>query len=183
VSKKDNLNNKTEEVEDVEEELQDVEEIEDKTNAESASEDFQGESDDELNLMKDKFIRLQADFSNYKRRTENEKKDYIDLGVEKVVLGLLPIIDNFERALSMSDEKNSFTEGIDMIYGQLIELLEKNDVKEIEALDSKFDPNTHHAVLVEPKEGTKEGIVIEVLQKGYKLGEKVLRPAMVKVSQ
>lgn len=137
----------------------------------------------EADVMRDKFIRLQADFTNYKRRTEQEKKDYVDLGVEKVMNGLLPIIDNFERALSMNTDGNKFSEGIDMIYKQLIELLDKNGVKEMDALNASFDPNAHHAVMSEAREGIEEGIVIEVLQKGYMLGEKVLRPAMVKISQ
>ncbi|RVU55338.1 nucleotide exchange factor GrpE [Anaerosphaera multitolerans] len=176
---RDLIEEKTEEV--IEEKT--VEEKESLSQEAEAKEAENNEKDSELDLIKDKFVRLQADFINFKRRTESEKKDYVELGIEKIILGLLPIIDNFERALDANTEKNSFSEGVEMIYVQLLELLEKNDVEEIEALNAEFNPNIHHAVLVEPKEGVKEGMVIEVLQKGYKLGERVLRPSMVKVSQ
>lgn len=139
--------------------------------------------DNELDMIKDQFLRLQADFANYKRRTETEKKDYMELGIKKVMLDLLQITDNFERAIKLKDEQSKFSEGIEMIYKQLMSLLERNDVKEIEAMNAEFNPILHHAVLVEIKDGVPAGIVIDVLQKGYMIGEKVLRPSMVKVSE
>lgn len=132
---------------------------------------------------KDQLIRLTADFTNYKRRVEKEKKDFLALGVKKVALDLLGVIDNFERALNHSDEDSSFKEGVEMIYQQLLDLLKKNNICPMEALNEKFDPNRHHAVLVEEKEGVEEGVVIDVVQKGYMINDEVLRPAMVKVSQ
>lgn len=132
---------------------------------------------------KDQLIRLTADFTNYKRRVEKEKKDFLALGVKKVALDLLGVIDNFERALDHSDEESSFKEGVEMIYQQLLDLLKKNNICPMEALNEKFDPNRHHAVLVEEKEGVEEGVVIDVVQKGYMINDEVLRPAMVKVSQ
>ncbi len=93
------------------------------------------------------------------------------------------VIDNFERALDHSDEESSFKEGVEMIYQQLLDLLKKNNICPMEALNEKFDPNRHHAVLVEEKEGVEEGVVIDVVQKGYMINDEVLRPAMVKVSQ
>lgn len=132
---------------------------------------------------KDQLIRLTADFTNYKRRVGKEKKDFLALGVKKVALDLLGVIDNFERALDHSDEDSSFKEGVEMIYQQLLDLLKKNNICPMEALDEKFDPNRHHAVLVEEKEGVEEGVVIDVVQKGYMINDEVLRPAMVKVSQ
>ncbi|MBS4871800.1 MAG: nucleotide exchange factor GrpE [Peptoniphilus sp. oral taxon 375] len=132
---------------------------------------------------KDQLIRLTADFTNYKRRVEKEKKDFLALGVKKVALDLLGVIDNFERALDHSDEDSSFKEGVEMIYQQLLDLLKKNNICPMEALNEKFDPNRHHAVLVEEKEGVEEGVVIDVVQKGYMINDEVLRPAMVKVSQ
>lgn len=132
---------------------------------------------------KDQLIRLTADFTNYKRRVEKEKKDFLALGVKKVALDLLGVIDNFERALDHSDEDSSFKEGVEMIYQQLLDLLKKNNIYPMEALNEKFDPNRHHAVLVEEKEGVEEGVVIDVVQKGYMINDEVLRPAMVKVSQ
>lgn len=132
---------------------------------------------------KDQLIRLTADFTNYKRRVEKEKKDFLALGVKKVALDLLGVIDNFERALDHSDEDSSFKEGVEMIYQQLLDLLKKNNICPMEALNEKFDPNRHHAVLVEEKKGVEEGVVIDVVQKGYMINDEVLRPAMVKVSQ
>lgn len=148
---------------------------------ETVEEEIQ-EADNKFTELQESFVRLQADFTNYKRRTEQEKNDYLDLGVSKVINDLLPIIDNFERALEVSDG-SKFSEGVEMIYTQLKDLLERNGVKEIEALNEKFDPNFHHAVFAEEVDGVEADIVTEVLQKGYALGEKVLRPAMVKVSQ
>ncbi|WP_036728549.1 nucleotide exchange factor GrpE [Peptoniphilus mikwangii] len=141
------------------------------------------EIDSEVNLIKDQFLRLQADFANYKRRTEVERKEYIELGTKKVMLELIQIVDNFERAIESKGEKDTFFDGVELIYKQLMELLEKNGVTEMNSLNEKFDPNLHHAVLIEQKDGIEEGIVIEVLQKGYMIGEKVLRSAMVKVSK
>ncbi|MBP2024781.1 nucleotide exchange factor GrpE [Peptoniphilus stercorisuis] len=140
------------------------------------------EENEKYELLQESFLRLQADFTNYKRRTEQEKQDYLNLGATKIINDLLPIVDNFERALE-NKEEGKFYEGVEMIYAQIEGLLERNGVEEIKALNEKFDPNFHHAVLVEEAKDVESDTVIDVLQKGYKLGEKVLRPAMVKVSQ
>lgn len=141
-------------------------------------------SDDEKyqDLM-DKFMRLQADFSNYKRRTETQKTEYVELGVKKVANDLLPVIDNFERALDSIENKDSTYDGILMIKNQLAGVLEKEGIVEMKALGEEFDPMYHHAVLTEDSDEYDSGYVIEVLQKGYLINEKTLRPAMVKVSQ
>lgn len=141
-------------------------------------------SDDEKyqDLM-DKFMRLQADFSNYKRRTETQKTEYVELGVKKVANDLLPVIDNFERALDSIENKDSTYDGILMIKNQLAGVLEKEGIVEMKALGEEFDPMYHHAVLTEDSDEYDTGYVIEVLQKGYLINEKTLRPAMVKVSQ
>ena len=141
-------------------------------------------SDDEKyqDLM-DKFMRLQADFSNYKRRTETQKTEYVELGVKKVANDLLPVIDNFERALDSIEDKDSTYDGILMIKNQLAGVLEKEGIVEMKALGEEFDPTYHHAVLTEDSDEYDSGYVIEVLQKGYLINEKTLRPAMVKVSQ
>ena len=141
-------------------------------------------SDDEKyqDLM-DKFMRLQADFSNYKRRTEAQKTEYVELGVKKVANDLLPVIDNFERALDSIENKDSTYDGILMIKNQLAGVLEKEGIVEMKALGEEFDPTYHHAVLTEDSDEYDSGYVIEVLQKGYLINEKTLRPAMVKVSQ
>ena len=107
---------------------------------------------------------------------------------EDLVSELLPVIDNFERAIKMdnddlSDEVSKFLEGFKMIYGNLINILNKLDVKEIEASGIEFDPNYHQAVLTEKDESKPSGVVLEVLQKGYMYKDKVIRPAMVKVNE
>lgn len=163
--------------EDLEKDFSDeeVEIEEDKQNSDEENEKYAA--------LEDNFVRLQADFVNYKRRTEQERKDYIELGSKKVLNELLTVIDNFERAIEAHTNEESFKEGVELIYKQLLELLSKNNVTEMKCLNEKFDPEFHHAVLVEEKQGVEEGIIIDVLQKGYLIGEKVLRPAMVKVSQ
>lgn len=159
---------------DVVDDLEETEKLEDSDNQDNK---------EEIDDIKDKFIRLQADFANYKRRTELEKSNYISLGTEKVFKDLINVLDNFERALDTKSEHDKFSEGIELIYNQLLEVFAKNNVVEIKALEETFDPNLHYAVFAEEKEGVDEGIVIEVLQKGYKINDKVLRPAMVKVSK
>ncbi len=168
--------------ENLEEEIENQEVEENLDGAEEIIEENLKEETDENDLLKESFARLQADFVNYKRRTEQEKSDYLDLGVSKVIIDILPIVDNFERALEVKED-SKFYEGVEMIYTQIKGLLDKNGVEEIESLNEKFDPNIHHAVFVEEVDGLDSDIVTEVLQKGYRLGEKVLRPAMVKVSQ
>lgn len=141
-------------------------------------------SDDEkYEALMDKFMRLQADFANYKRRTETQKTEFVELGVKKVVNDLLPVIDNFERALDSIVDKDSTYDGIIMIKDQLTDVLKKEGIVEMKALGEEFDPTYHHAVLTEDSDEYDSGYVIEVLQKGYLINEKTLRPAMVKVSQ
>ena len=177
--KKDNLDEnkelENENIEDVvkEDEVQD--ESQEVTNDSSDDEKYQ-------DLM-DKFMRLQADFANYKRRTEAQKTEYVELGVKKVVNDLLPVLDNFERALDSIEEKDSTYDGILMIKNQLTDVLKKEGIVEMKALGEEFDPTYHHAVLTEDSDEYDSGYVIEVLQKGYLINDKTLRPAMVKVSQ
>ena len=177
--KKDNLDEnkelENENIEDVvkEDEVQD--ESQEVTNDSSDDEKYQ-------DLM-DKFMRLQADFANYKRRTEAQKTEYVELGVKKIVNDLLPVLDNFERALDSIEEKDSTYDGILMIKNQLTDVLKKEGIVEMKALGEEFDPTYHHAVLTEDSDEYDSGYVIEVLQKGYLINDKTLRPAMVKVSQ
>lgn len=130
----------------------------------------------------DKYIRLMADFQNFKRRTEKEKSDIYAYANEQLLTALLPVMDNFERALEHGDKEDKYAQGIEMIFNQMKEALEKSGLKEIEALEKPFDPNFHNAVLTEDKEGVESGHVTEVLQKGYTLNGKVIRPSMVKVN-
>ncbi|MDF2839260.1 MAG: grpE [Clostridia bacterium] len=131
-----------------------------------------------------RLLRMQAEFDNFRKRTIKEKEELYVLSLEKVVTELLPIVDNMERAIAAFKKnglENSYVDGVDMIQKQLFAVLEKNGLKEIEALGMEFDPNLHHAVM--QVEGSCEEVnkVKEVLQKGYFLGSKVIRPAMVQV--
>ena len=124
----------------------------------------------------------------YIKRKEEETSNLLKYANEDLVSELLPVIDNFERAIKMdnddlSDEVSKFLEGFKMIYGNLINILNKLDVKEIEASGIEFDPNYHQAVLTEKDESKPSGVVLEVLQKGYMYKDKVIRPAMVKVNE
>ncbi len=137
----------------------------------------------ELDSLKDANLRLNAEFQNFRRRVEKEKADIYKFANEKLMLDLLPVVDNFERALStMSCEGSTIVDGIDLIKKNLLDFLEKNNVKAIEALNEPFDHDLHHAVMTEEREGVEANIVIEEFQKGYMLGEKVIRHSMVKVS-
>ncbi len=141
------------------------------------------DQDDELEKMKDQFIRLQADFQNYKRRAEKDRINYMNMGLEKLAQDILPVVDNFERAIDSAESHDSFYDGIVLIERSLVEVLNKFEIKEIDCLNKPFDPNFEHAVLLSEEEGVESGLVTEVLQKGYTIDGKVLRPAMVKVSK
>ena len=132
----------------------------------------------------DKYQRTIAEFDNFRKRTLKEKTAMYENGSREVVDKLLPIIDNFERAMqSMSEEdkKSGLGQGIDMIYKQFINVLSDIGVEEIDAKGNPFDPNLHHAVLHEENPELGENSVAEVFQKGYVYKERVLRHAMVKV--
>lgn len=130
-------------------------------------------------------LRTQADFDNFRKRTQKEKEELASYASMKLVEQLLPVIDNFERAISASKESGdfeSFSKGVDMIFRQFGQLLEQEGVKPIEAVGQPFNPEVHQAVMQVESDEHEEGIVVEELQKGYVMKEKVLRPAMVKVS-
>lgn len=141
-------------------------------------------SEEELNSVKSQLMRLQADFVNFRKRAEKEKQDTISYALEGFICSILPILDNFK--IAMNSEENSedaFYKGIQLIYKQLQETLDSNGVKSIESLGEEFNPNIHHAVFMEESDEYESGKVTEVLQTGYMLKEKVIRPAMVKVAK
>lgn len=138
------------------------------------------EEDEDLNT---RYMRLMADFQNFRRRTDKEKSDIYAYGNEKLVLELLPVLDNFERALAAAEEGDKFAEGMQLIYKQMVDALTKNKVEEIEAEGKPFDHNLHNAVMRQPQEGAESDTIINVLQKGYKLNGKVVRPSMVIVAE
>lgn len=150
---------------------------------------------EENKILKDTIKRLEqdvlvakADLINYRKRKDEEISRMLKFCNEDLVKALLPTIDNFERAIKMDDdnledEVSKFLEGFKMVYCGFNEVLKNHDVKPIDQNNVEFDPNYHNAIMVEPREGVKPGVVIEVLQKGYILKDKVIRPAMVKVSE
>lgn len=142
------------------------------------------EIDEEKNSINNKLLRLQADFLNYKNRVQKERASSYSSAVCDTIEGLLPVIDNFERAIDIeqTSDKNLY-EGVKMIYNQLMEILKNRGLKEIEAKNKKFDPNLHYGVAFEHIDDVEEDTVIEVIQKGYIVNDKVIRPSMVKISK
>ena len=141
-----------------------------------------------LKEAEEKAMREKAEAINYRKRKDDEVARMMKYASEDMIKEFLPIVDSFERAIDMDDdnledEVSKFLAGFKMIYCNLVNVLEKYEVKEIEAMGKEFDANFHQAVLTEPREGVESGIVIEVLQKGYMYKDKVLRPSMVKVSE
>ncbi|GAU77460.1 nucleotide exchange factor GrpE [Fusibacter sp. 3D3] len=139
----------------------------------------------EIQNLNDRYLRLNAEFQNYRKRVEKEKTDIFKYGNEKLIIEMLPIMDNFERALSSFEEdhaEDKVLSGVKMIKKSLDDFFEKNGVKKIEAVNTPFDPDKHHAVMTEEVEGVAGETVVSVFQEGYVLGDKVIRPSMVKVS-
>lgn len=142
--------------------------------------------DREIEELNSRLLRLQADFVNFRKRVEKEKESTITYALECIITDILPIIDNFQRAIESEKsraEEDSFYLGIEMIYQQLLKLLKDNGVDEIKSLNEDFDPNFHHAVFMEESKEYDSGKITEVLQKGYILKDKVIRPTMVKVAK
>ena len=134
--------------------------------------------------LMDRILRLQADFDNFRRRTRQERDELSAMVSQGFIRELLPVIDNFERALASrpAEDATGFAVGVDMIFRQFSAMLDKHGVKAIETVGQVFDPSKHEAVLRVEDPNQPEGTIVEELQKGYQVGGKVLRPAMVKVS-
>ena len=133
-----------------------------------------------------KFVRLQAEYDNFRKRTQREKAADLKYKSQALVTNLLPVLDDFERALTTASDNESiasFVDGIKIIYRQLNTVIETEGVEVIEAVGEVFDPNLHQAVVTVNDDQYEENVVVEVLQKGYQLKDRVLRPAMVKVNQ
>ena len=135
-----------------------------------------------------KVLYSQAEFANYKKRRELETSNMLKYSNQEIVSELLPIVDNFERAIklddtNLTDELSKFLEGFKLIYSHLVELLKKFEVCEIDCLNKEFDANFMQALMTAHVEGVDAGVVVEVLQKGYMLKDKMIRPALVKVSE
>lgn len=166
------------------------------TEAEGIGEEYaapEGEAAAELDALRrqaeeaqERYLRTQADFDNFRRRSRVEKEDFAKYASSKLVEQLLPVLDNFERAVAASKDSkdlDSLLKGIDMIQRQLGQTLEQEGLKAMEAVGEAFNPEFHQAVMQVESDEHEEGIVVEELQKGYVFKDKVLRPAMVKVSK
>lgn len=141
-----------------------------------------------IKVLEDSLLRTQAELLNYRKRKDEETARIIKYAEEDILKGFLPILDNFERAISMDDnnfgdETSKFLEGFRLVYNQTKELLNKFEVKEIACLGNEFDPSTSQAIATEKDETKPSGIVLKVYQKGYMYKDKVLRLAMVIVNE
>jgi molecular chaperone GrpE len=133
----------------------------------------------------ERYMRVQADYDNFRRRSRLEKEDFAKYASMKLIEQLLPIVDNFERALTASTQVKDFDvliKGIEMTAKQLDQVLESEGLKSIESVNQPFNPEFHQAIMQVESAEHEEGIIVEEVQKGYMLKEKVIRPAMVKVS-
>ena len=139
-----------------------------------------------LEEEENKRLRLLADYENFKRRASLDKEALQKYRAQNVLTNLIPVLDNFARALTVeakTEEAQSMMTGMEMIYRNLVEALETEGLVEIKALDQEFDPNFHQAIMTGTDEEKSSGIVLEELQKGYMLKDRVLRPTMVKVNE
>jgi molecular chaperone GrpE len=142
---------------------------------------LQKERDD----LYDRLLRKSAEFDNFRKRVDRDRKEMIDWAAVDVLTDVLAIADDFDRALAAPapPEANAYKAGLELIRHQLGELLKKRGVTTVDALGADFDPHLHQAVAYEEVPGAREGEVVDVMGKGYKLGDRLLRPAMVKVAK
>ncbi|WP_416144512.1 nucleotide exchange factor GrpE [Planococcus koreensis] len=141
---------------------------------------------EELEAERNKYLRLMADFDNYKRRAVKDRQEAEKFRAQSVLVDLLPVLDNFERALAMgtgSEESSSLLKGVEMVQKSLLEAVKREGLEEIKSVGEAFDPNVHQAVMQEKDDSAEAGSVLMELQKGYTLKGRVLRPAMVKVNE
>jgi molecular chaperone GrpE len=139
----------------------------------------------EKDALQDRLLRTAAEFDNYRKRMERDRRDLSDYVAAEVLKDILPILDNFERALQApaTPETDAFRKGIELIHKQMLDLLKKRGVTPIEAQGADFDPNFHQAVIHEASSDHRDGEVMQELQRGYLVGDRLLRPAMVKVAK
>lgn len=149
----------------------------------SEAEKGEGGVGSELQEANEKYMRLAAEYQNFRRRTETEKQNIASYANERIAKELLDVVDNFERALaSAKAEESGLKNGVDLIYKQLLTVLKNFGVEPIDTKNKEFDPNFHNAVMSEAVDGTEAGMILAEMQKGYMLRDRVLRPSMVKVS-
>jgi molecular chaperone GrpE len=137
---------------------------------------------EENQQLRDRYVRTLADFDNLRKRTEREKADFFRYAVSAVMKDILPVIDNFDRALEHAEEGDEFHKGVLLIYKQMYETLQKHGLRPIADANVPFDPNIHEAVVREEDPSVPSHTVVAILQKGYFLHDRLLRPALVKVA-
>jgi molecular chaperone GrpE len=138
--------------------------------------------DREMRDVRDRYLRTLADFENYRKRADREKSDFFKYALAGLIKDLLPVIDNFDRALDHAEEGDDFHKGVLLIYKQLFDVLQRHGLKPIDQAGVHFDPNIHEAVVTEENPSVPSHTVIAILQKGYFLHDRLLRPALVKVA-
>jgi molecular chaperone GrpE len=150
----------------------------------------QGESlnalQEELARCQDRLLRTTAEFDNYRKRTERERREVTDRAVEALLLDLVSIVDDFERAIGAEaggGSVDAYRQGVDLIHRRVLGVLGRRGVVPIDAVGADFDPNVHQAVTTEPAADRRDGEVIEQFRRGYMIGDRLLRPAMVKVAR
>ncbi|MCD8188080.1 MAG: nucleotide exchange factor GrpE [Ruminococcus sp.] len=140
------------------------------------------EIENALQEANDKYLRLFAEYDNYRKRTFKEKTETYNNAVSRTVESLLPVVDSFERSLETDCSDENFKNGMNMIFTQLMGIMEKLGVTEVSGVGAEFDPNVHNAISQQDETDYASGYVCMVYQKGYKLGDKLIRPAMVAVA-
>jgi molecular chaperone GrpE len=133
----------------------------------------------------DRLLRMTAEFDNYRKRTDRERRGQVDQAIGDMLLELLTVVDDFDRAMAVAETQPSpaYRKGIELIHAKLHDMLRRLGLKPVDALGTLFDPNMHQAVSHEASPGHREGEVIGELQRGYTMGDRLLRPAMVKVAK
>lgn len=137
---------------------------------------------EDLRKLNDRYLRTVADFENYRKRSEREKDDFRKYAITNLLRDLLPVLDNFDRALDHAEEGDDFHKGVLLIYKQLYDILQKAGLKPIDEVNIRFNPNIHEAVIREENPSVPSQTVTALLQKGYFLHDRLLRPALVKVA-
>ena len=173
----------------VEESVENAEEtaevVEEKTPEELLQEKIE-KLEEEVKASEDKYLRLYAEFENFKRRKNQEIETNNIYKSQKVITEILPSLDNLERALQVdsdNEEVKALRKGVEMVYEGILNVLKTEGVEEVETENVQFDPNIHHAVMQGEESDKESGVILDTFQKGYKLKDRVIRPAMVKVNQ
>lgn len=182
--KNENLEEVEETVENTETTETEEEVVEEKT-AEELLQEKVDKLEEELKQSEDKYLRLYAEFENFKRRKNKEIETNNVYKSQKVITEILPSLDNLERALQVesdNEEIKSLLKGVEMVYEGLLNVLKSEGVELIETENAQFDPNYHHAVMQDEDSEKESGAILDTFQKGYKLKDRVIRPAMVKVN-